>query len=393
MKKSLLLGMAMVLGMSATAVAQEVTYEPDCSQGLLIGKATDNWFISAQGGGNYLFGEEDCRGPVKDRICGGAGLFVGKWVTPAFGVRFGATYNMYKGASFRDGLFRNYKHGEFDGYPGIYQAKSQAWGPEFDVMLNLCNWWGGYKPNRVYNAVVHGGFGGNLWYARKNNAPDYSWEYQMANMNANIGLQNNFRVAEHLDLYVDVEYKLLDFSLVKNSASASVGLTYYFDKKGFDCPTTAVCPTWKYTDAEGDALVARLSSAENQIVNLQSQLDAALRRPVQTVKVNPGIATIYYPIAKSNLSTREKTILRAVANVMKESGKKYVITGFADNYTGTDAINAKLRNARVETVKKFLVNCGVAADQLDVRVDDNNLTDFGSKAAPLDRAVTIKVAE
>lgn len=385
--------MAMALFMGGSAVAQEVTYEPDCSQGVLVGKAKDNWFISAQGGGNYLFGEDDCRGPVKDRFCGGAGLFVGKWVTPTVGLRLGATYNMYKGASFKDGLFRNYKYGEFDGYPNIYQAKSQAWGPQLEVMFNLCNWLGGYSNDRVYNAIFHVGGGGYFYYARKNNAPDFDWEYKMANLNAVAGLQNSFRLCENFDLNFNLDYRLLDFATRKNASEVSLGFTYHFPKKGFDCPITAVCPTWKYTDAEGDALAARLASAENQILNLQAQLDAALRRPT-VVKTNPGLCTIYYPINKSNLTSREKTILRSVASVINDNpGKKYVITGWADNYTGTDEVNTRLRNARVETVKKYLVNCGVSLDQLDVRVDENNLTDFGVKAAPLDRAVTIKVAE
>ncbi len=40
-----------------------------------------------------------------------------------------------------------------------------------------------------------------------------------------------------------------------------VGITYKFNKTDWTCPVTAVCPTWKYTDAEGDALVARLANS------------------------------------------------------------------------------------------------------------------------------------
>ena len=79
---------------------------------------------------------------------------------------------------------------------------------------------------------------------------------------------------------------------------------------------------------------------------------------------------------------------------MKEKPEqKYVLTGWADNYTGTEEINARLRENRVNGVKNFLVGCGVSADQLDVKVDNSNLTDLGVKAAPLDRAVTIRLAD
>ena len=39
------------------------------------------------------------------------------------------------------------------------------------------------------------------------------------------------------------------------------------------------------------------------------------------------------------------------------------------------------------------MKCGVDESQLDARIDANNLTDFGIKGAPLDRAVTIKLAD
>ena len=78
---------------------------------------------------------------------------------------------------------------------------------------------------------------------------------------------------------------------------------------------------------------------------------------------------------------------------MKQSDKNYVLTGWADNYTGTDKINAKLRKDRVNGVKKALVRKGVAADRLDAQINDGNLTNFGAKCASLDRAVTINEAK
>ena len=79
---------------------------------------------------------------------------------------------------------------------------------------------------------------------------------------------------------------------------------------------------------------------------------------------------------------------------MKEDeNKKYVLTGWADNYTGTEEINARLRQQRVDGVKNYLVSCGVNPSQLETKTDNANLTDFGVKAAPLDRAVTIRLAD
>ena len=87
-------------------------------------------------------------------------------------------------------------------------------------------------------------------------------------------------------------------------------------------------------------------------------------------------------------------MLESVANVMKaDTNKKYTLTGWADNYTGTEQINIRLRKNRVETVKKQLVKYGVADGQLNATTNNGNRVDLGDKCLTLDRAVTIEVAE
>lgn len=76
----------------------------------------------------------------------------------------------------------------------------------------------------------------------------------------------------------------------------------------------------------------------------------------------------------------------------QDTNKKYVLTGWADNYTGNDDINNRLREARVNGVKNYLVSCGVSADQIEATINSGNLEEnYGADAAPLDRAVTIQV--
>ncbi len=398
MKKSVLFALAaMTLG-AAAATAQEVTYVEDCSQGTLINRNKDNWFITAEGGTNVLFGKDNSKADLKDRFGGNAGLYLGKWVTPNFGFRFGAHYLFTNGATKADGVYRNMAAEAIEGKPDYYPERMQAVGPEFDVLINLTNWWCGYKPNRVYNAVLHGG-GGVLWtFARKCDGADARWRSARTTpLFVNMGLQNNFRLGKGADFFIDVQYELFRMEGYRHfvqDVAVNVGFNFYLSKREWNCPVTAVCPTWKYTDAEGDALVARLAQADNKIKDLQAQLDACLKRPVQKVVKCEGLATIYYPINQYGLSNREKTILKSMAQVMLDTpNQKYVLTGWADNYTGTEEINTRLRNQRVDGVKNFLMKCGVPESQLDARIDAANLTDFGAKGAPLDRAVTIKLAD
>ena len=405
MKKSVLLALAAVAMSAAPAVAQEVTYEPDCSQGYLRNSAKDNWFITVEGGANMLFGKHDIDAPKKDRIGGNAAIYAGKWVDPNFGFRFGVNWMMPKGATKADGKYRHAGAAGFGN--GSYPEKFMALGPEFDVLINLTNWWCGYRPGRVYNAVLHGGAGAywTMQRAFKNgsvvapsgNNTDKQWQNaHYTQMFATLGLQNNFRLCEHVDFFIDLQYTMIDFKNLSHDAAVYAGFNFNLGKTTWDCPVTAVCPTWKYTDAEGDALVAKLNAADRKISDLQQQRDACLKRPAAVEKAQDceGLATVYYPINQYGLSSREKTILKSVASVMQENpNKKYVLTGWADNYTGTEEVNARLRQQRVDGVYNYLVQCGVDGGQLQTTTDNANLTDYGVKAAPLDRAVTIRLAD
>ena len=224
--------------------------------------------------------------------------------------------------------------------------------------------------------------------APSGNNTDKQWQNaHYTQMFATLGLQNNFRLCEHVDFFIDLQYTMIDFKDLSHDAAVYAGFNFNLGKTTWDCPVTAVCPTWKYTDAEGDALVAKLNAADRKISDLQQQLDACLKRPAAVEKVQDceGLATVYYPINQYGLSSREKTILKSVASVMQENpNKKYVLTGWADNYTGTEEVNARLRQQRVDGVYNYLVQCGVDGGQLQTTTDNANLTDYGVKAAPLD---------
>ena len=66
------------------------------------------------------------------------------------------------------------------------------------------------------------------------------------------------------------------------------------------------------------------------------------------------------------------------------------VCGYADNYTGSAAVNDRLRKARAAGVERALLRNGVKASQLDVTTNDANLYGEGKEYVSLDRAVTIK---
>ena len=380
--------------------AQEVTYVEDPAQGYLLNNFKDNWFIQAEAGTGVLMSPNDKKvESFGDRIGYSFQLSVGKWFSPVVGIRGGADAYLGKGAA--KGLNNDIGvRPDLDIAGNLYGQKVWQFGPTFDVLVNLTNWWMGYKPGRVYNGIFYVGAAVNFTCAKDLENNDWSFEYADShNLSIRAGLLNKFAVSKRVDILLDLRCDLVqehfDTNKTRNLyATALLGLGYNFGKTEWKAPVTAVCPTWKYTDAEGDALAARLQAAEAKIADLEKQLrDCLNRKPEVIEKDDAPLATIYYPIGKSTITGVNTKIVNAVAEVMKQSDKNYVLTGWADNYTGTDKINAKLRKDRVNGVKKALVRKGVAADRLDAQINDGNLTSFGAKCASLDRAVTINEAK
>jgi outer membrane protein OmpA-like peptidoglycan-associated protein len=102
------------------------------------------------------------------------------------------------------------------------------------------------------------------------------------------------------------------------------------------------------------------------------------------------LATIYFPINRTDVLGVQRNVVDAVAEVMKNENRNYLLTGWADNYTGNDKINVRLRKGRVASVKNELVKKGIAEGRLETEINNGELTDYGPKCASLDRAVTIQ---
>lgn len=394
MKKALLaLGAVLFAGQALVAqeAAREVTYVEDPSQGYVFNRFKDNWFITAEGGANINFGAYTSHRELKDRFSPQAGIYVGKWFSPLFGLRVGGTWAEIK--SLND-FAPNPGETRFDGYN---KMNVNLFGVNFDAMLNITNWWCGYKPDRVYNFIAYAGGQGNFTYS-KNTAG--KWEYAHDKLLAlRAGLINSFRISKQMAIGIDVRYTLYEAcdeiagagsNRDWNNLSANVSLTYNFPQRNWHAPVVPVCPE----PENCDPLRARLDAANRRIDELEAQLKACLERPAERIveTVKAPLATVYYPIGVSRLSADNRRVITAVAAEMAQHpDQKYVVTGWADNFTGSDAINARLRKNRAAGVEKLLIRNGVKAEQLVV-VDNNtnNLhQDLGKKCASLDRAVTI----
>ena len=412
MKKITLVALACAMFMVPTvATAQEGAFVEDPTQGYIFNRMQDNWFVQALGGAGMMMSKSDAEADFADRIGWKGALMIGKWFSPIAGLRIGGEFNQMKGLTADNAFGCLGVRNDRALVNGFKEQQFNNIGVAGDALINATNLILGYKPGRFYNATVYAGMGIH-WVYEKENKGTGDWKYaggndHSRNFSFRAGLMNSFRLTNNLDALLDLRFEEIQEHIDgwgnrswNEYLSAQLGIAYKFDKTEWSAPVIPICPVYKYSDAEGDALLARLNQANTKIRDLEDQLRNCAK-PQPAPQPGPGpspvvtgdapLATVYFPKNVSKIVGVQNEVVEAVAEVMKAESKNYTLTGWADNYTGNDKINTRLRKDRVATVKDALVKKGVAADRLATQIVDTNRpdVDFGPKSAPLSRAVTI----
>lgn len=412
MKKSLLALAGLVcLGQSAFA-QEEVTvvseqedmvYVNDDNQGLLINSFKSNWFITAQGGASVMFSHDDSNRDFKSRIQPAASLYLGKWFTPAFGFRGGVDWYRSKGVSDMPSFGVN----TLDKIDGEFAQKYMQIGPVFDAMFNLTNLICGYNPNRVYNLTGYVG-AGVYWTLARNYEGNHASGYKNIHdvvLTGRVGLINSFRLSDHWQIFLDLRVLASDNVPDENSVhvnktayqtQAFLGFNYNFGQTTtWHSPVVPVCPPAENCDAYRNALAAAQGDAERLEMQLRGCMNAPKVEAEEVVEdCNAPLCTIYFPINVSKLTREDVRVLNAVAEIVKDNpDTDYVVTGWADNYTGNDKINSNLRTRRAESVANQLFRAGVNRSQVTTTTNDQNLYGNNKKYMTLDRAATVQVAQ
>ncbi len=369
----------------AMAVTPEQETVSDPEQGLLMNGFWDNWYISLDGGASVFLSPYDNELEFTKRIAPAASLNFGKWWTPVFGTRIGLDYMSANSAALYNEAFGFQADGLIDGFDDLYQQKHHGLRPHIDGMVDLVNLFGGYNPNRVYSLIIYGGFGYGYGWEEGKPISDGDWCAELRG-----GLINSFHVSDAIDINVELKVSKYDSGLTKEghgpnswynlNASANIGIAYNFPQRGWEAPVIpVVVPVVpKYTDAEGDALVAQLNDANNRIKDLEEDLAnannriAELEEELENNDCGP-LATVYFEINKSNIDRNNSKVIAKIADAIKATPNvKYVVKGYADAGTGTDEFNAKLRSERAKAVYNALIKNGVNADQLTWIPSDRN---------------------
>ena len=400
MKKLILLLAAVAL---ATSVWAQDTPKKPSFAGFVSNGFWDNWEITLGGGAGTALSNGTNQGSFGDRINFEANFGLTKWFHPVTGMRL----------QLQGGRFAN-----FDDVLG--KAKWPYLFVHADFMLNFSNWAGGYREDRAYYAVPFAGFG-----YMASNFTDKSHENNGSGTHQSfaftLGWLNKFRISPSFDFNIELK-GLIAPSRVSPVAmdgsylfgfSATAGFTYRFNKRGWQRGVAG------YTAADiqafQDAVAASMAAAaalEAQNAQLAQQLedaeakaaaaDAAAKAAAAKAAADAAAAArnantlspysiVFYDYGMSKLTSKDKTRLELMADVIKDGPKDrvYTIVGHADQQTGTAAGNRRVADNRAKNVYDYLVKCGVNPKQLTYEGKGNE-PDIYKSNQKANRAVIVK---
>lgn len=361
--KKFLLSIAIVAISAGSVFAQENSAEKLRWKGIMNNGFWSNWEINVGGGinataWNGIGGDQDATGDLGWQVEGG----LTKWFNPIVGARVQLIGGQLNASD-------------------DFGRKSNWIMPHADAVLNLSNWFGGYREDRVYYAKVFAGAGVNFVNVNNDGGSGFAGV---------AGLINTFRVCKQLDINLELKGILSAAHDMPRAIaampggkygqiySATLGLTYRFNKRDW---------SKAYSQEEIDgylasiaALEAGLAEAHRNEGKLNERLAAQKAATDQALKDNEALraelakkkssvvssSAIFFNFDSARLTDRAKASMQVLQETIANAPKDQVFTivGHADAKTGAAAYNQKLSEKRAKAVYDYLVEQGVNKDQL-----------------------------
>ena len=345
----------------------------------------DNWFIGAGGGINMLWNEGDGTGDLI--ISPSIDVNLGKWFTPAVGMRVG-----YQGFKTQMWAASPTLLGPtLDTQENMYRLQMGYMYIHGDFLWNISDALGGYKETRFWDFVpyFHTGFFRTYGLDNVNYSND---EFAMG-----AGLLHNLRLAKRLDLIIDMRATVVNGRVHESSGvsvlpSVTAGLAVDLGWPDF-IRTSTVLDAIAVAEAEKTAVletaiaaleVANASLAKNN--ESLTQKNAKLTKQVKALQNRPEFdvesffsgmtpAYVYFDIGKTTLDKKQMAQLDFLAKNLinaadQETQLLITVMGSADGNTGTQKRNQYLSEARAKYIFDILTTqYGISPDRLTIKTE------------------------
>ena len=290
-------------------------------------------------------------------------LAIGRWSTPAFGMRLtlqgGKTFDyarpagLWAAATTTNGYLRH------DVTYGFAQ---------YDFLFDLVNYFAPYKENRFFHVIPFLGVG--LGYKHEVEAIHVKDKSHRFSPLADAGLQLKLRLARFVDFNLEGKITASDLRLpsqedhVKSGtdfiAQAGASLTFHLGRKAFE----AITPN-------DEALIADLNG---QINALRAENAELAKRPVRCPDVEIPVAdskvignVIYFRLNSAVVDKNQMINVYNIAEYAKSNTETITLVGYADRQTGNPNYNMALSKRRAEAVADILVKkYGISRDRLKI---------------------------
>ena len=364
-----------------------------------LGKAGQHWFVGGQGGASAFIGNPTGCGDLFDRIMPTWNAYVGKWVTPGFGVRLALQGSRYKTAELETTSFM-IGHADMmwnlaetfrkptDRLPrwdfAIYAGTGLVRGANlitekgYDRNFMFAATYGVYTRFRLNRWLFLSGELGGFTTFRNfdgegevdklgDNMPSAS-----LGIGFNIGSQRWRRAIEAND-FINQNDKLLDYIYRLNTTNEDLVKVHNMDQKTIR-EFRKIIEIEGLMDKYASFFAADSTSDKNsypgllalkaRIELMQSNGSRQKKNETPTQQASPSVIDVpiyfFFQLGKAVLSEDAQLInLDEIARVAKQHNLKIRIASAADSATGTEANNENLSIARAKYITQQLKLRGV----------------------------------
>jgi outer membrane protein OmpA-like peptidoglycan-associated protein len=228
-------------------------------------------------------------------------------------------------------------------------------------MFNLVNLIGGYTPNKRVNVSPYAGVG----YIFTPDLARPTDTKKQKTVTGNVGLYASYNFSKIVGISGDFRMALFDDRFDGEQGgrefdglwSVNLGLTFNIPPVGWGRSTTT-------TVRVGEREVEQMRDQLNELRKSKSESEKKSKSNTKEKKNDnrTKVATIPYlitfEIGKSVLNEDDRVNLGFLSETIRrgDSKQRYIITGYADRFTGNQALNTRLSRARAEAVRNCLVN-------------------------------------